>query len=218
MDVTTFLAQHPYFAGLDAHESAGVAGSARQRTLARREVLALEGDPCTAVYFVMEGRIRAIKISRQGREQVISELRPPEAFYVVPALDGGPLPVTTQAATRAALLAFTKDDFIMILQRHPGVERRVLVAFARRLRRLAALAGELSLYTVQERLARLLLENAENPTHQRMTQQDMATALGTVREVVARTLYEFQDRGWLSVNRGRIEILEVEPLRQLATR
>lgn len=217
-DAYHFLAHHPHFAVLDDVEVRDVAGRAATRHLARGEILALEGDPCEHVYLVMDGRIRAIKVSPQGREQVVRELRPPEAFYVVPALDDGRLPTTTQAATRAAVLALPKGAFLEVLERYPRVERELLVSFARRLRQLTTLTGELALYTVPERLARLLLQNAASPTRPRMTQQEMAAALGTVREVVARALYDFQDRGWLSVNRGRIEILDVEALRDLASR
>ncbi len=218
MDIGAFLAHHVLFSHLDPRGLADVAGRALERRLARGEVLALEGEPCEAVYLVVEGRVRALKMSPQGREQVVNELRAGQILYVVPALDGGPLPTTSQAATRATLLAWRVGDWLELLDRYPSLERRLLVDFAGRLRRLADLVGELALYSVPERLARLLLELSEEPPQRRLTQQEMATRLGTVREVVARTLAGFQARGWLMVDRGRIEIHDVEALRDLASR
>jgi len=65
-------------------------------------------------------------------------------------------------------------------------------------------------------LASLLLDRATGSVDHRMTQREMAARLGTVREVVSRTLGEFQDSGWIVVHRGRIEILDTDALRCVA--
>ena len=163
MEIGALLARHALFGHLDPRALADVAGRAQARRLARGEILALEGEPCDAVYLVVEGRVRALKLSPQGREQVVSDLGAGQMLYVVPALDGGPLPTTAQAATRATLLAWPVDDWLALLDRYPALARRLLVDFAGRLRRMADLVGELALYSVPERLARLLLEVAEAP-------------------------------------------------------
>jgi len=144
----------------------------------------------------------------------VREVQPGEAFYLVPALDGGPLPVTTQAATRARVLALSRQSFLALLRDHPSVARRVLLSLAQRLRRLSSLVADLSLRSVPERLARLLVDLARSPGGRRMTQREMAAQLGTVREVVARALKKFEGEGWIRVQRGRIEILDLEALVQ----
>ncbi len=215
--IRQFLAAHPYFQGLSAPEVARVAQLAAWRTLSRGEILALEGEACTAVYFVVQGRVRALKMSPQGREQVVNELHAGQAFYTAPALDGGPLPVTTQAATKALLLSFARQDFLALLQEHPSVAMQVLTDLARRLRQLSSLVEDLSLRSVSERLARLLIERAEAPEKQRITQREMAAQLGTVREVLARTLSQFERRGWIRLHRGVIEIVDLQALRQVVS-
>jgi CRP/FNR family transcriptional regulator, cyclic AMP receptor protein len=212
----TYLARHAYFHDLAPEELAQVARLAVMRTLTRGEVLALEGDPCVAVYFVVQGRVHAVKTSPQGREQVVSELQVGEAFYIVPALDGAPLPVTTRAATRATLLSIACADLRDVIKHHPAVAMQVLMDFARRLRRLTTLVEDLSLRSVSARLARLLIEHAQPPTNQRMTQREMAAQLGTVREVLARTLGQFERKGWVRLQRGVIEIIDAEALREVA--
>lgn len=214
--IVPYIAQHPYFRDLESRQVAAIARLAMARTLLRGEVLALEGEPCTTVYFLLEGRVRALKMSPQGREQVVRELRPPQAIYLVPALDGGPLPATTRAATRATLVAFPRDAMLGLLSQHPSVAMRVLLDFAGRLRRFTSLIEDLSLRTVPERLAKLLIERAESPDSRRITQQEMAIQLGTVREVVARSLAQFEAQGWIRVQRGAIEILDLDALREVA--
>jgi len=214
--IEMFLTEHPYFRDLGPREVAAIARAASLRSLVRGEVLALEGEPCTTVYLVLEGRVRALKMSPQGREQVVRELRPPEVVHLVPALDDGPLPATIRAATRATLVAFPREAFRRILTQHPPVARPVLRDLAVRLRRCTVLIEDLSLRTVPERLARLLLERArEAPETRRMTQQEMAMQLGTVREVVARSLAQFEAQGWIHMERGTIEILDLGALRAI---
>lgn len=207
-----FLREHAFFAELSQEQLAEIAALAATRRIQRGEILGLEGEPCTTVYFVLQGRIRAVKVSSEGREQVVDALSAGQGFYIVPALDGLPLPLMTQADTRTILLSFPRNDFVAILQRYPSVLMHVTRAFAQRLRRLVVLVEDLALRSVSQRLARLLVERARAPTVQRMTQQEMAAHLGTVREVVARALGSFDRRGWIKLQRGRIEILDLQAL------
>jgi len=214
--IASYLAQHPYFRHLGPPQITAIARLATLRTLLRGEILALEGEPCTTVYLLVEGRIRALKMSPQGREQVVRELWVPQPIYLVPALDGGPLPATTRAATRATLLGFPCDALVDLLAHEPSIAMRVLRELAARLRRFTSLIEDLSLRTVPERLAKLLIERAESPEPQRVTQQEMAIQLGTVREVVARSLAQFEGQGLIHVQRGTIEILDLDALHKLA--
>lgn len=217
MDVALqYLSEHPFFGDLDSSELGRIARAATVRRLTRGEVLAIEGDPCTSVCIVIEGRIRALKMSAQGREQVVAELVSGDGCYFAPAIDGLPLPVTTQAATRATLLCLSRDDFVGLLGRYPSVAVGVLAEFASRLRKLTSLVENLSLRTVPQRLARLLLQRADNPTSHRMTQREMAAQLGTVREVVARALGDLSRRGLIDVQRGVIELVDRAALDRLA--
>jgi len=180
------------------------------------EILALAGDPCEAIYFVVEGRLRAYVSSLQGREQVISELTAGDPVYLVAALDNQPLPTSTQAATRTTLLRLARAEFDALLREQLGLSMLILRYLAIRQRQLTALVESLSLFSVPQRLARLLVERATTPDAERLTQREMAARLGTVREVVARTLGQFADRGWLRLGRGSIEILDSQALRDLA--
>ncbi|MHB0859106.1 MAG: Crp/Fnr family transcriptional regulator [Anaerolineae bacterium] len=216
MNARQFLAQHPLFTDLTDAQINAISQQAGTRVLARDEILALEGDSCSAVYLVMMGRLRVLKASPQGREQTVAEMKRGESVYLVPALDGGPLPATVQAATRAVVLSFSCQAFRQILRDHPGVALHVLAEWAARLRRLTSLVESLSLRTVPERLARFLLQLGQVEPERRMTQREMAAQLGTVREVLARALAQFEREGWIKLGRGVIEVVDVEALRHVA--
>lgn len=208
-----FLAAQIYFRHLDQATLHEVAAMAAPHRVGRGQILALEGEPCRAVYLVMSGCIQSLKVSPEGREQIVGDMGAGELLYLVPALDGGPLPVTTRALSDSTLLSFARRDFLALLARHPPISMAVLQVFAKRLRRLSSLVEELSLYSVSQRLAKLLLRWAQSPNRRRMTQREMAAQLGTVREVVARTLAQFESEGWIVMHRGSIEICDLQALR-----
>lgn len=209
----SFLAERIYFRDLDQMALHQVASVASPQRVGRGQILALEGEPCRAVYLVMSGCIQALKMSPEGREQIIGDIGPGEFLYLVPALDDGPLPVTTRALSDTMLLSFALQDFLALLSRYPSISLAVLQSFARRLRQMAALIEDLSLRSVSQRLAKLLLRWAESPNRRRMTQREMAAQLGTVREVVARTLSQFESEGWIVMQRGRIQVRNLQALR-----
>ncbi len=215
-NVAEYVRENPFFGALEEAQLRGLTRMGALQEMNAGQILGLEGDRCTSVYFVLEGRIRAIKMSVGGRKQVLGEFEPGEAFYMVPALDGGLLPVTTRTVTRVTLLRFSRQDFLRLVERHPSMAMEVLTTLARRMRRLTSLVEDLSLRSVSERLAKMLLQRAESAHVQRMTQREMAAQLGTVREVVSRNLTQFQEQGWIEVHRGSIEIIDPQALRREA--
>jgi CRP/FNR family cyclic AMP-dependent transcriptional regulator len=206
---------HPFFKvlGKDSDELLGLLSL---RHLQRGQVLAMEGEPCTHVYWVAEGRLRILNTSVGGREQTLAELSVGEALNLVPALDGGTLPATAIAATRASIIGMRKEDLIGLLQRHPSLALVVLHDLALKLRKQTELIADLALRSVGERLARLLVHEAATVQGLHTTQREVAARLGTVREVLARELARFESRGWINLGRGIIEINNLAALRRFA--
>jgi CRP/FNR family transcriptional regulator len=188
---------------------AHVAGVAIRRVYAPGETVILEGDPCQAVYFIVEGQVRIYRLSPEGREQVLKRLGPGGAFNLVPALDGGTNPSSVMAWTQVTLYAIERDHFLQMIHEHPALAGAILADFAAKLRHMTALVEDLSLRTVGGRLAKLLLSQAveKETVPRRVTQQEMAAQLGTVREVVGRTLAELEREGLIHMERHRIIIV-----------
>ncbi len=166
-------------------------------------IIQLEGDEAEAMYLVLRGQVKILRSSPSGREQVIHIAAPGQYINMVPLLDGGPNPATVQTLTDATLLAFPADRVHALMARAPAFTLALLTDLAARQRRLVGLVDELALHTVQGRLAKLLLARAEvaergTPVPP-LTQSDMANQLGTVREMVSRTLRTFEGLGLIVV-------------------
>jgi len=191
----------------------------QKRSYGPGEVISLEGEPPEAVHFVLRGRVKVYKLSPEGRAQVLAQLRPGDIFNLVPALDGGPNPATAEALDQVTMYVFPCQSFIQMVKRYPDLAWAILENLAQRLRHLTALVEDLSFRTVRGRLAKLLLEQASKGQVERegwLTQEEMAARLGTVREVVSRSLRSLEEEGLIRIARHRIIILDREALEEQA--
>jgi CRP/FNR family cyclic AMP-dependent transcriptional regulator len=171
-----------------------------------------EGDPAAAMYVVIDGRVKIARIGSNGREQVLNVISAGGHFNTVPIFDGGPCPANAEALTDLALLALPRDAMRRVVEQYPPLALALLKEFTGRLRHMVNLVDELALHTVQGRLAGLLLDQAAAAERGELvpplTQAEMAARLGTVREMVGRTLKSFEVLGLIQLDRGQITILD----------
>jgi len=208
--IAEFLQKSPFFSELGVDELAEVAARVHERAFRRGEVILLEGETPQAVYFIARGQVRIYRLSPEGREQVLKRLGPGEAFNLVPVLDGRPNPSSAMARTDVTAYAIERGHFLQMVRQHPALAGAALAESVARLRHMTALVEDLSLRTVGARLAKLLLNQAakEPEIPRRMTQQEMAAQLGTVREVVGRALAELEREELIHLECHRIVIVD----------
>jgi len=212
------LSQLPLFAGLGDDALREIVPHIRERTFSSGQVILLEGDPCQAVYLVVRGLVRTARLSPEGREHVLAYLGPGELFNLVPALDGQPSPASVDGLTEGLLYTIPCERFRRIVREHPEVALAVMDRLATEVRRLTDMVEDLALHTVRARLARFLLAQAEDPQlSHRWTQEEIAAHIGTVREMVGRTLRAFTAAGLIHRERGRVVVADREGLEREAT-
>ena len=211
------LRQLPFFARLSDDVLRKVARVLHQRTYSPGQVIVLEGEPCQAVYFVAQGLVRTRRISLEGREQVLAYLGPGESFGLVPAVDNGLNPATVDAVTDASLYIIPCQHFRQIMRHEQDVASAALLQLAAEVRRLSDMVEDLALHSVSTRLARFLLMQAEEGQPRRSwTQEEIAAQIGTVREVVGRTMRAFAAAGLIRRQRGRLVVVDRERLEREA--
>lgn len=179
-------------------------------------LIQLEGEPAEAMYIVAQGRVKIARLATNGREQVLHVAAPGHHFNTVPIFDGGPCPANAEALTDVRLLMLPLPDLRAVVESQPTLALAFLKEFTGRLRHLVNLVDELALHTVQGRLAHLVLEQAQAAERGEdvppLTQAEMAAQLGTVREMVARTLKSFDVLGLIRIERGVITVLDRDGL------
>jgi CRP/FNR family transcriptional regulator, cyclic AMP receptor protein len=185
------------------------------RQCAPGELIFAEGDPCIGLYVVERGHIRIFKSSSGGREQVLSIDGPGSSVAELPVFDGGPYPASASAVDDVTVLLVRRQDFHALCLAHPEVALKVLRVVGARLRRLVGIIEELSFTTVRRRLASFLFRLAQREGLELTlpaSNQELASQIGTVRELVSRNLSRFQQEGLLTVDGRRVVIRDLAAL------
>jgi len=155
-----------------------------------------------------------------GRAHTLRVLRAGDSFNLAPVLmkEGKNL-ANVRCLVRTDILVLGREDLQIILARHPNFAVRILQEVAECLAGMTWLASDLALLTVRQRTAVFLMREAENiliNVGRRWTQDDMARQIGTVRDVIGRTLRDFEEKGLILRDRGNISLINREGLERTA--
>ena len=217
------LAKVPIFSGLTEGELAFLLQRAIPRRYVAGEIVFGEGEPCLGMYVVESGHIRIFKSSSGGREHVLSVDGPGSSVAELPVFDGGSYPASAAAVDDATLLFVSKQDFHALCLAHPQVTLKVLRVVGARLRRLVGIIEELSFTTVRHRLASFLLRLAQKEGKRASegiqvalpaSNQELASQIGTARELVSRNLSRLQAEGMLQLDGRHVLILDLKALEE----
>jgi CRP-like cAMP-binding protein len=218
--ILTRLQSVSYLAGLGSHILAELASIAGERSYAAGQVIFWEGEPVAGLYLVAEGIVKISRYSTEGREHILHLIHTGDTFNDVAALDGGPNPATATAYTRATIYMIPRHNLRSVVERYPDLAWALIESMARRARYLVNMVEDLSMRSVKGRLARLLIEQAEvnqaGAVPRLLTQEEMASRLGTVREMVGRALRSLAAEGIIEFDRHRIVVLDAERLADIA--
>ena len=213
--VAHILSAVPYLAELDAATLASIGRAAVRQKHDAGAMVFLEGEPCAGLCIVEQGWLKAVKISPAGREQVLRVVGPGEVCNEISVFAGTPNPATVMALEAAVVWTIRRDAILGLMDDSPSLARTITRNLAGRVLNLLTLVEDLSLRTVEERLARLLLQRADEGTlHRRRwaTQTEMAARIGTVPDVLNRALRDLVKEGLIRVERHQIQILDPQGL------
>ena len=211
----------PLFSGLAADEMDFLAPRVVPRKFSPGQLVFNEGDPCSGLYVVASGHVRIFKTSAGGREQVLSIDGPGSSVAELPVFDGGNYPASVAAVDEATLLFVSKKDFQELCVTHPQVALKVLRVVGARLRRLVGIIEELSFTTVRHRLAAFIVRLANRDGTQSASgvtvtlpdnNQEIASQIGTVRELVSRNLSRLQAEGLIEIDGRKVTIRDLKAI------
>lgn len=215
------LSKVAIFSGLSDSELSFLAQRAMSRHYTAGQIVFSEGEPCTGLYVVESGHVRIFKSSANGREQVLNIDGPGSSVAELPVFDGGNYPASVAAVDEVTLLFVSKQDFQSLCLTHPQVALKVLRVVGARLRRLVGIIEELSFTTVRHRLASFLLRAAQREGKRvadgvevtlPASNQELASQIGTVRELVSRNLSRLQSRGLIQIEGRNVIIPNLKAL------
>jgi CRP-like cAMP-binding protein len=226
-DFVITLRRLPLFTDLSDAELTLIAENVRRLRYEPGATIFSQGDPCHELLIVEAGTVRIVKSAPNGRQQLIGIERRGNSLAEVPVFDGGRYPASAQADSDAVLLRLPADDFRRICLQNPELSLKVFKVLGHRLRHLVSLVEDLSFSTVRARLIAHLVRLATETGHQTSTgvqfdllenNEELASRLGTVRELVSRNLGRLHGAGLIEMRRRSINIPNLAALRDQIAR
>ena len=221
LQITDFLGSVALFRGLGRDALQRFAEVTREKRYPKGSVIVFADDPGDSLYVVRAGRVKVVLLGDDGREVILGVLGVGEHFGELALIDDQPRSAHVIALEDSVLLVLRREEFRRRVEASPAVAWALLTELSRRLRTADRKIGGLVLLDVPGRIARVLLENAPdeetNVVQRRLTHQTIAHMIGASRETVSRTMRDFQDAKWISVEKRVIQITDRPALARRAT-
>lgn len=211
----------PYFKGLDTPALERVERVAHHKRYQAGAVIFNEGECCAGFFIVNDGLVRIYRMNAEGRLHTLSLLRPPSTFNEVAAVDGAANPFNAVAVTHVELLIISHENLMELMATERRLLSNTVQALAHLNREYIERLEDMTFRTIPSRLAKLFLHEttyadqiAQTPSQ--LTQEDMASILGTTREVVGRALRGLMNAGLLRKHGRSFVVLDRAGLEALA--
>ena len=218
-EVINLISTISYFSELDSVALKHVSEATIQQSYETGQFTFMEGEPCIGLYVVKSGWLRAVKISSAGREQVLRFVGPGEVFNEVGVLTGGVNVVSVEALEPSKVLIVQRKELLNLVDKYPSLAKSIIENLAHRVLYAMNLVTDLSLRSVECRLARFLIEEADANTINRKkwaTQAAIAARIGTVPVVINRAFRAFVEDDLIELRRNKILILDYDKLQEIA--
>ncbi len=197
-----------------------IASRGATRRYAGDQVLFTAGTPSQGLFIILEGQVR-VTTFRWARVHAVHVEEAGGTLGEVPLFAGGDYPATAVAAMPTVCAVLSREVLLAVLGADPGWAWALLERLARRVRHLVERLDRNTAQTVPARLAAVLLsrqaESRGGAFGLGKSQQELAEDLGTVREVLVRSLGRFRREGLIrNEGRGRYRVVDAETLARLA--
>lgn len=204
------------FACLPEHDFEEISKLATTRSYAKNTIIISEGDNSDTFYAVLSGKVKVYLSDSEGKEVIINMLQEGDYFGELALLDDEPRSASVMTTEDSKLVLISKVAFQDVLTQNPAMALGIIRELTARLRNLTENVKSLALMDVYGRVARTLLEMAEDQgdvqvIKQRLTQRDIANMVGASREMVSRILKDLSVGGYITIANKTITINEKLP-------
>jgi CRP/FNR family cyclic AMP-dependent transcriptional regulator len=194
-----------------------IAAVATVRAFAKRAIIVTEGDDSDSLYVMISGKARVFVADDNGREVQLNQIGVGEYFGEV-TLDGGPRSASVMALEDCRCAVMKRAELTPFIEKNPELAIHIVRKLARRVRDLTENVRSLALMDVYGRVARLLLELAEEKdgrlvVSEPLTHKDIASRVGASREMISRIFSDRADGGYVRKEEGLLVIARKPPPR-----
>lgn len=190
-----------------------------------RQVVYLPGDRSFGVHFLIEGRVKVSKVTRDGKELTLAYRTSGDFFGEGCLLAGAPREEMAESMDSSLTVEVDREPVIALLNTHADATFSFAMTLIERQRQLESKMEQLIFKDVGSKLAQLLLRlGTEHGVENRrgvalgvkITHQEMANLIGSTRETVSLTLSQFKRKGFIATEGRRVILSDQAGLRAMA--
>jgi CRP/FNR family transcriptional regulator, cyclic AMP receptor protein len=190
----------PLFSMLTNEQAQTIADGVVKRRYRRGEIIVEQGRKSDALFILLSGRARVITSDSRGREVILAVLEAGDYLGEMSLIDNDPHSATVRAEVQTDVLVLARSEFGACLPESSSLSYAILRGLVSRLRNADRQIESLALLDVYGRVARALLDMAQDEEGQRMirskvSRQDLAKVVGASREMVSRVMKDLEERG-----------------------
>jgi CRP/FNR family cyclic AMP-dependent transcriptional regulator len=220
MSITDTLAAVSLFAGLRQPELEALAQRMRPRRYKENEALFHRDDPGAAMYVILSGRVKIHNEGADGTDIIITVLKAGDFFGEMSLLDGSDRSADATTMEPTELLMLTRGDLEATIERNPRIAMNMMASLVARIRNSNVSIESLSALDVKGRVARKLLDLAEQHGEKidggtrinaRLTQSELAALVGASRESVNKEIGKFRKRGIVDYDEDKQRLILRKP-------
>ena len=217
----------PIFADLSAGEIDEFLRDARPLRFPKDATVFEQGQEARSFYLLLNGRVRAQKLTPAGEQVVIRFIGPGEMFGVAMAIGHDSYPATAVAIVDSVALAWPNSAWPRLLARHPNLAVHTMQTLGARLQESQTRLLEMSTQEVERRIAHTLLRLLDQGGRKTsdgvlidfpISRKDIAQMVGATLHTVSRIISAWESRGWVSSGRRKIVVRDRSKLSSLADR
>ncbi len=223
MKESSYLKALPVFAALSDDLLELIARHTVEREFSRGQTIFFEGEPGEGFHYVIEGQVKIVKTSEDGREHIINLLQPGDLFAEVLLFNNQPYPATAMAVEGARVGMIRNGDLEKLVLGNNDLALQLIKALSQRLLYAQRKIKNLALDDVLSRTAEVLLrlaaakEGPENEIRLEFSRQDLASLVGTTRETLTRTLSALKKGGVIEFEGSLIRLVDLAYLKSLVS-
>ena len=184
---------------------------------ARTTRLLNKGERISGAYVVVNGQLRVYTISPEGHEATLYLINPGETCVLALNCIFSDLlyPAWVECMPRTRVAVIPGATLKTLFESEPEIRSMTIQSFSTIILRLMTELENIHSYKLEQRLANFLVLHATSDGIVRLSQQEIASHMGTGREVIARILRQLASAGHISTGRRRIRVHEPGKLAQL---
>lgn len=207
----------PLFSGLSSTALAEIEQHGTVKSFKKNALVINQDDETYSLYVILSGRVKVFISGEDGREAVLNHQSAGDYFGDLALIDKQPRVASVMTAEASRFMIISREDFMACLSKNPEIAINLIKPMTSRMRMLAKNVSNLALLDVYGRVARVLLEQAEEQEDgemitEKLTQQEIADMVGASRAMVSRILKDLKVGGYISVNKKQITIHQKLPV------